>query len=490
MTDAQYAAWLVDPSAIKLVLVEVVVNVAGVDITRYLSTGGYTTSAADTPANTAYLPVVSPGNQFTESISLDTAANLDAGDIEIYNAAGERDSWLSDIWVNRPLQGFIGDPRWARSDFRMIFNGVVADIDSKSRDTLNLLLRDKLQRLNTPVSDVVLGGTTANKNEVIPLLFGECHNITPLLTNPATLEYQVHNGPIESIIEVRDNGVPVSFTPYVATGKFNLLASPVGAITVSAQGDKPAGVYHNTISTLVQRLATGYGKASDQFLSGDLDATNLAAFDTAHPQPVGIYLKGRENTLASVQQLAASVGAQVSMSRTGLLRLIQITFPPMGTPTIITTSQMTERSLSVVSRMQVVSAVKLGYCKNWTVQSGLLTAIPADHKAMFAMEWFSATASDATTKDTYKLNTEPVQIDTLLLTYADASAEALRELNIGKVPHTTYQFEGTPDQMNLNLGDAVTLVHFRYGMSAGLTGVVVGLTPNWITGRVTVQAII
>jgi hypothetical protein len=489
MTDLQFAAWLASPTAIRLVLIEVVANVSGVETTRYLSTKPYVTGASDTPANTAYLPIVTTGIQFTEQISLTGGASLSAGDVEILNVAGERDSWLSDIWVNRSIQAFIGDPSWPRSDFRTIFNGIVSDIGSKSRDKLNLMLRDKMQRLNTPVSETVLGGSAPNKDKVIPILLGECHNITPLLSNPATLEYQVHDGAVEQIFEVRDNGIAVSTTVTNSTGKFTLNQQPAGTITASVQGDKPS-TYQNTISQLIQRLVTGYGKASDRFVSGDLDATNLAAFDAAHTQPVGIYLDGRENVLSVCEQLAASLAAQLVMSRDGKMRLIQISLPPSGTPTVITAAQMVARSLHVIGRTTVVASIKLGYCKNWTVQPGLLTAIPAQHKDLFALEWLTATSSDSTTKTTYKLNSEPIQQDTMLLTNSDAAAEALRRLNLLKVPRTIYQFDGTADLLTLELGGAVTLVHPRYGMSGGLTGMVVSLAPNWMTGHVTVGVII
>lgn len=489
MTDEEYAAWLANPSSIRLVLIEVEVNVDGSETTRYLSTGGYVTGASDTPANTAYLPIVSTGIRFSEQISLTNGANLSAGDIEINNLAGERDAWLEDIWVNRTIRAYIGDPRWVRSDFRLIFNGIVSDIGSKSRDTLSLMLRDKMQRLNTPLSDVKLGGTSTNKDVLLPLLFGECHNITPLLSNPATLEYQIHNGPVESIFEVRDNGKPITVTTHNLTGKFELLSTPAGVVTVSAQGDKPS-TYSNTISKLVQRIVTGYGKASDQFTTDDLDLTNLDAFDTAHQQPVGIYSDGRENVINICQQLAVSVGAQLVMTRAGKLRLIQISLPPSGTPRVITASQMFAKTLQPISRTAVVSAVKLGFVKNWTVQPSLLTSIPPLHKEMFATEWWTATASDSGVQTAYKLNIDPVQQDTMLLCRVDAEPEALRQLDIFKVPRTIYRFDGTSDLMTLELGDAVNLIHPRFNLTTGADGIVVGLTPDWMTGHVTVEVLI
>lgn len=489
MTDDAYNAWLAALDVRRCVLIEVVARVSGVETTRYLSNTGYVTGAADTPANAVYLPIIAGGVTFTERISLDGSASLSFGDIEIDNPNGERDAWLQDVWVNRAVAVYFGDPGWARADFRLIFSGVVADLDSRAAGRLNLKLRDKLQRLNTPLTETKLGGGTANKERLLPLTFGECHNVTPLLTNPATLEYQVHGGAIEGVIEVRDSGVPVSATPTVATGKFTLAATPSGEITCSAQGDKPSA-YSTNIATLVERLATGYGQATSRFSAGDLDAANLAAFAAAHTQPVGLYADDRMSVLEACQQLAASVGAQVVMSRAGLLQLIQIALPPSGTPAAITAADMLAGSLQIEERRDVVAAVRLGYCHNWTPEQNLQTGIPDEHKAMYAAEWLDVTASDSAVATTYRLHAEPPREETCLLVEADANAECTRRLNLRKVPRTVYRFTGFARMLTLALGQAVTLTHDRFGLSGGATGMVVGLAPDWLGARATVWVLV
>lgn len=324
MTDAEFNAWLTDEQAIRMALVEVVVTSGGSTVTRYLSSGVYVTRAADTPANTAYLPVMMGGIKFTEHISTAGTAGMSYGDIELQNAEGDLDDWLYDIWKNRSIKVYLGDPRWVRSDFKLVFSGVVSDIDSKRQDRLNIKIIDNLQRLNTPVSENKLAGTTANKDRILPLLFGECHNIDPLLVDPATHKYQIHDGPVESIIEVRDNGVPVAFTPTLSAGTFVLTSQPVGTITVSAQGAKPS-TYSNTVSQIVKMLVMSYGKVSDRFLIGELDTVNFDEFDAANPQPVGIYLKDRTNVLQVCQQLTSSVGSQLVSSPEGLLKILKLT---------------------------------------------------------------------------------------------------------------------------------------------------------------------
>lgn len=487
MTDAQYLAWLNDQYARPTVLIEVAPIVAGVAAPLYLATVGYTTGAADSPANTPYLGICANGIQYTEGLSLTGDATLAIGDIEVHNYSGVRDAWLGYVWAGATVRAWLGDVRWSRADFRQVFDGVVANLDSKSRETLNLKVRDKLARLNAAATEHKLGGDTTNKDAIIPLSFGEVHNVSPLLVEPTTLTYQVHDGQVESIYEVRDNGLPVEITANPAAGTFRLNQSPAGEITATVEGDK-SGTYGRTVATLIRRLATGFGKATDRFTADEIDSANFAAFDAAHPQPVGLYIGDRTNVFAACQQLAGSVGAQLAPSASGQLRLLQIALPPAAT-TDITPAMMAEKSLKIVQRPDVVAAVKLGFCKNWTVQDNLQTSLPAAHRDMFATEWLTSTAVDNLVQAIYHLSADPVQKDTLLLCRADADAEAARQRDLWKVQRTVYEFEGLAPCLMLQLGDGVKLYNSRYGL-AGTAGIIISRAPNLKTRRVTLQVLV
>lgn len=483
MTEIEFIDWLKKGGRYTL-LVEVDTTVP-----RYLSTVAYTTLPTDSPANRVYSPVVSGGVAFTETLPLDGSATLSVGDIELNNDDGLLDSWLDDIWVNKPIRIYIGDVSWVRADFRLIFTGIVDNINSRAANRLNISLRDKLQRLNTPVSETLLGGTTPNKDRLIPLCFGEVHNVEPLLVDPATLKYKVHGSAIERLIEVRDNGVPVSINESLIDGTFTLVAQQAGTITCSVQGDKPT-TYSNRIADTITRLVTGYGKVSDRLTTADIDTAQFAEFNAAHPQPVGVYLNDRSNVIEVCQQLASSVGAQISMSREGLLRLLKITLPATGTPLVVTPSDYVAKSLEITERVDVKAAIKVGYCKNYTTQTGLNTGLPASHKDLFMQEYLSVTAKNQSVADTYKLNTEPVQTDTLLLTESDATAEANRLLTLWQQPRTVYKFVGYSHLLTVPLGQALTLVSPRFGLSEGKTGIVVGIQSDWVSRRVTIEVLI
>ncbi|MGK5055296.1 hypothetical protein [Janthinobacterium sp. RB2P8] len=489
MTEVQFLEWLKNPLAIRMVLIEAQVNVAGQEVTRYIASRPYVTGPAEVPANTVYLPLATGGLAFTEQVSLTGEAGLSGGDIDLGNADGALDGWLGDVWRNRPIKAWAGDPRWPRADFRLVFDGIIADIGSSSRETLNLSLRDKLQRLDTPITEAKLGGVSPNKDATLPIPFGECHNVTPLLTNPATLEYGFLSA-VESTFEVRTNGKPVPVAVDNATGRFTLTINPLAnAVTASVQGDVGGG-YAPRIAPLVQRIATAYGKAADRFTLADLDLVNLAAFDAAHPQLVGLYVADRTNQAQAIQQLAASVGAQAIMSRTGQLRLVQIALPAAGAPVEIGPEKMRMDSLRVVQRLPVVAAVKIAFDRNYTVQASLTTTIPPAHADLYAKEWLTETAVDAAVRARYRLTDDPPQIETCLKTNEDARAEAARRLAMNKVQRTIYEFDGEPEMMMLELGQPVLLRDDRFGLQDGVPGVVVLLSHSWIAGRVTVGVLV
>lgn len=258
---SEVISWLKTPDHIRVILVEISgVIVGGATSTLYLSNKSFTTTATDTPASTTYDSCIVGGVSFSETLDLDGNASIGYGDIEIANFNGVKDSWLTYIWTNKQIKIYIGDPRWTKSDFYLVFDGIVNDITSRSQSTLNLILLDKLERLNNPITEATLGGTGTNKDRIKPLVFGECFNIEPLNTDsvPNILEYMVHNGPIEDIVEVRDKGVPVSFNKDLANGKFTLNHTPFGQITASVQGYK-SPTYVSDIASIIEIIITSFG---------------------------------------------------------------------------------------------------------------------------------------------------------------------------------------------------------------------------------------
>lgn len=540
-------AWLEDNMSIRalFVVISVLYDSSGTGAsytptTLYFSTDGMNTDDGLISFN----PILNADITLTESIVGDGSTSMSFGDISILNPNGELDAYLDPnyyIWVNRPIQIYLGDPTWssASTDFsvsttkyQLVFNGLVNDIDSKSIEELNIKLRDKMDRLNNPVTESKLGtyGTwvnnAQNEDTIKPLVFGEVFNMSPLLVDPNVGggQYMVNDGPIQAIIEIRDNGIPIfqhdstvytGATPDLTTGMFVLQYPPKGLITASVQGIKTSAdlvagtvldnTYTNRLAELIAVIVTQYGPANSRLTFDDIDLINFEAINLEIRTPLGTVITDNTNIIVICQLLAVSVGAQILFSREGKLQLLRYGIGTTAaedaritigdsTTSPITVSDILQNTMSISNKIPMIGAVCIGYCKNWTVQTGLQTAIPADHKQLFSTEWLSTTSKASSgLVANYALTVEVPQIDTSLLVTADAVAEADRRLAFYTVQRYTYKFSGIPKLLALRLGQQVYLSHSRFNLyngGSGKLGQVVTISPNWTSTLVDIEVLV
>ena len=305
------------------------------------------------------------------------------------------------------------------------------------------------------------------------------------------LEYMVSGEAVEQIIEVRDNGVPVAFTQVGATyalpaGSFRLLKDPVGTITCSVQGTKrttniagsaSANTYTNTISNTIADILKFRGQT---ITYSEIDA---ASFSSIGSEYVGIYITDRANVLSICQELAKSCAAVLTISRAGKVKLVQLDIPT-STNVTITDSDMLLNTLSISSKLDVIAGVRLGYAKNWTIQNNLLTAIPQQHKDLYATEYLESRITDPTVATNYSTSIEPELENTYLIDKTQADAIATRKLNLSKVQRKVFSVSCTARLLSVQVGDAVQIFSSRFGLQAGLYGKVIATKPNWLKGTI------
>jgi hypothetical protein len=498
-TDVQLKAWLQSNDSTRVILVEVQnVLVGGTPTNFYLSNRPY----ADAVNGRLYTACISGGVSFSEKIDLSGTPTIGYGDIELSNPVdssrvGERDTWLNYVWGNKAVTVLIGDVTWLRSDFYPVFTGLIRDIDSKSRSTLNLLLVDNMQRLNVAVSDTLLTGTFTTADKLLPVTFGECFNVTPLLVDPPALRYKVHTGQVQEFIEVRDNGAPLSFSGNSATlstadGTFTLARPAVGTITCSVRGSAPAGSYKQYIGEIIRDILTNYGaKLTD---AAYINASNFTAFDSATPFRAGAYVSARQNVLEVCYKLADSIGAYLVLGRDGKFKLTQVKSEyTAGTGTHkVSGTDMELNSFAVSDKLDVQGAIKLAYCKNWTVQSsGLAAGVVVANASIFARDYYYVNVKDNAVLSNYGQNPEPPARETLLIEKIPATTEADRLLVLYKTPRFIYRATYYPHMLLAELGDTIDVVHPRFGLaSPGKTGTIVEINRDWLKGRVTLGVFI
>lgn len=485
----EFLTWLKQDER-KVLLAEVGARAGGVETTRYLSTTGYVTGPLDAPANTPYLARITGSFEFTRSLSIEGSGSVSFGALRLDNTDGALDGWLTDIWAKRSIKIFLGSPRWSRSQFVQVFDGVVEDIEADSRTTLSLNLRDPLSLLDGPISTATLGGTGDNADTPLPLALGECFNVDPLLVSPTGLAtYKVGSGAVEQIIEVRDNGYPVTVAKSPATGEFTLQYARWGQITCDVQGAKAGADYRRDVGGLIEWLATTLGDGT-KLSAGQVDSANLAAFRAAYPQPVGWWGNVAAVRRGVIQELADSLGATVTCSRLGKLQVISLSY---GTPVRdITPSDMVEGSFEPVFRPTVDGKVRLTGSRNWTAQNkqALAAALEANQLTILSEEWAKKSAENAGVMTNYRQDDAEDDAPTLLVVESDVQAEAQRRLNLWSVPRTAFKFQGWAELMSLNLGETVTIKHPRLGLAAGKPGIITSMSEDYVAGRVTIEVLV
>jgi len=191
-----------------------------------------------------------------------------------------------------------------------------------------------------------------------------------------------------------------------------------------------------------------------------------------------------------MSELAKSVGAQAVMGPDGKLRMLKVALPSATFSREIRPEHIKEKSLTVNRKIDVVAAVAINYCRNYTVQENLQSALPPEHTALFAQEWLEANASDATVAANYGLTGQVEKQPTALLVTTDAQAEASRRLAIYKVQRYVYSLEANLGLMLVNLGDYVRIFNPRFGFSSGKIGQVVSTKVDWFTNSVTLEVLV
>ncbi len=494
------------------------IDAAGTLQTFYVGTDSFCTGTADTPASVAFEPrLIDPGSIGVHIFSdgrTGGATKLETGEIVLANTDGGLDSWLGYSFDGRAVTIRSGDAGAAYpGGFSTIFSGTVESVES-SWEKFVIRLKDKQWRLQLPALTTRfsgnnslpsgLEGTTSDLGgKVKPKVFGLVYNVTPAFVNTSKLTYQVSNGAVADIAAVYDRGVSITkgadyatsallqaaapgagtYITCFAEGYFRLGTTPAGQITADVTQGAAAG--NRTVAQILKQIALDAG-----FSSGEISAADVTALDSAASQVVGIYLSDETTAQSAMDDIAASVGAWYGFDSAGVLRMGQL-LTPSGTPVVTLYDYDT---LSGIERRPPkdegipIWRVTLNHTKYWTVQaSDLAGAVTAVQRAIIAQEFRSVTADDTSIKTQWTLAGTYLS-DTLLISAADAATEAARRLTLYKARRDLFDVPVSLDLLaanTLKLGDVVSLQIARFGLDAGRSFRLIGISLNLGAGTAT-----
>lgn len=273
------------------------------------------------------------------------------GSIVLDNADRQLDDLLASYaWCGVDYILRMGRTGDAWGAFTIVHQGWIADVEA-DLTTITLTPVDLGEKLARPVQGTLYLGTgTVEGGDDLsgrpkPLLWGRRQFFVPVLVDEylGTPIYQIHDGAVQNIFNVRERGKDYgsvtsvadvyAWTPVAATvaadlthGLIRLPSPPKGVITVEAIVNLPAHAGSgNSHANAMYEAATRAGVLA----SGDVDLPSFQALHTAEPDAIGYLLQEATPIAAVLDALCASCGAGWTWTYTGKLRVKRVAF---GTP--------------------------------------------------------------------------------------------------------------------------------------------------------------
>lgn len=197
--------------------------IEAVETLRFTDGAGYLTHRTDDPPRVWYAPDIEQVLAFSRNVyatgTTGGRSTLGYGEIVMLNGSGEWDYLLEYGWSGRQLAMFRGDDADPKSAFELIFIGSLEQLEI-SLNNITVRLNDKMADLDIPIQETRYAGTNAGPegiegteedlaDTVKVLLYGLCLNVRPAPVNTSKLIFQVHDGPMEAVLNVYDEGIPL-----------------------------------------------------------------------------------------------------------------------------------------------------------------------------------------------------------------------------------------------------------------------------------------
>jgi hypothetical protein len=480
--------------------------------TFYLGTDGFTTSPADTPANTTFLPELTDAGSislwaFAEAAT-SGSSQLKSGEVTANNN-GQFDSWKDYSFDGRPVTIRYGSGGAYPGDFTTIFTGTITSVSvTLSKVTVSIVDRAKV--FDLPVLTALFLGTNSGptgleglatdlKGKPKPRTYGKPREVGPPCVNTSKLTYRVSDRAVDDISAVYDRGASITkgadyatsalltaatvgagtYATSFAEGLFRLGSSATGQITCNPVAGGSDAL--RTVAETLKQLAQDAGIPAGSILASDVGELNAVA-----PSVIGLYLADDTTFRSAMDQVAASAHAWWAFDPAGVLRMGQLA-PPSGAADIDIIEADVQAGFECGSADGSgipVYRVTVRHSKFFTVQTSDVAGSVTDaRRSELAQEFRTVSVEDASIRIQSPQARELV-VDTLLTSDADAAIEAAQLLAIHKVRRFLFTTPVPVWVFTTGLMRLATLTHRRFGLSLSRTLAVLGFELDLARSRV------
>ena len=352
------ATYFQRPDAERILLLHIARSDANATTYR-ISSKGYATESTDTPASTLYSAILAGLPEFRRTLNepWDGGASTGFGTVTLTD---DQAAYTNSV----PASGFatMTLPRGAVVTVKMAAPRALyplADAITLAVGRINRVGGDSDDRRTVEIVDqtkTIAAAPITVTPSVGPLTYGECYHISPVLVDPATLKYAVHDAAVQSIDQVYDDGVPVSYTPTASAGTFVLAASPVGKVTADVKGAKPTisgtPTYVTSTQAIMEQLISRAG------------VTGLSTSFSLPSDTIGYHIPASTTLGESLTALASGCAGYWLINRTGTLVVGQYPVPASGGTTFDATALIDQVTWTEWDRLH--NPVRYLYKPNWS----------------------------------------------------------------------------------------------------------------------------
>lgn len=493
--------------------------------TLYLSSGGYTTTPADTPPNQYYEPRISDIGPFTQNIfaagyTTGSTADVGYGSIALSNADGALDEWLDYAFDGRTcVIKRLPIHTASYNTATTIFTGTIERLDAENAwSGFRLRVYDNRLLLDRPLQTNVYAGTTNSagataegtvdlRDSPKPLAYGKVYQIPAVQVNAYDHIYQVNDGPVVSI-SVYDGAVPLitgsdyatlallqaasvsggTYATCLSLGLFKLGSSPSKVITADVV--EAATTSTRYAGSIVRRILEKAGVDQQR-----VDAASADAVDADAPYECGIWLNDTTNAIDAISAVLASVGGWMVPNHLGVF-----TFGRMDEPETTAESTIDYETDIILTDGGDISItanpdtdgglpawrVIVSYARVYQTQDGASVhgCVDDDFRGFVAKELRETKVESAAVRTRHPLSTE-MRIETALTSITDAVSEAARRLTMYSVRRDLIHISiPAADAAAKILGSTTKLTLPRFGYEAGRQMVVIGREDDLTNERV------
>lgn len=469
-----YETWLTTPGLFRCVLVELDYLDGSTVKTAYFSNAAFVSGQLDTPAHTAYDPFILGGLEFERSLAeiFTGASSVRLADVELVKQPTTE--WLIAAKVaGQQIRVFLGDKAWPKASFSQVITGV-CDGAWSEQSRIRIKFRDLAKTLQTPVLTERFNSGAA-QGELKPLSLGRCFNVKPVLIDAANHVYQFNSVPSQAVTAVRFNGDTVSTSHYsidLTASTITFSVFPIGEVTVDVDGAKIAGTWLQSASQIIEYLT---GRASVT-----ADVSGLPSY------LLGLYLTTAEQLSAVLDDICASVGGYWLFDRLGQFRCRAFNGIPAAKTASITDDQNLYDTRQLRRRITPIYELTIGYCRNWMPLSAIAASVyenAPDVAKRLAESELTVTQAAPSVAATW-LDAQTLTVSTLLVSKADAEAEAARRMSLSAIPRFVFETQqlAAPFQWMLGVGAMLETPAVN-----GSEAVITRLSENPLTGVVRVE---